>query len=260
MKLVIGWQHLGDSCHAQAVFKYSFTGNIMKKIAIAMCAVMVCLTGCGSQVITLTEDESNQIVTYAADVLLKYNGAAAHGINSTTLADEEQTDTAADTSQDTTNTSEESDSTSDTSGQTYTQDSSAVSLSEVLNLEGCTVEYVSLTSADSLTEGDYFDMLPQSGDVYQVLTVRIVNNTGSDVSLDFSSQSPQFTYEINGQTYKAARTVLSDDLANMQTTIKSGDSQKAVLVTEVSEGSILEPESIFLYCLVNDIKGYVTLL
>ncbi len=232
----------------------------MKKSIILTCALALCLTGCGTPVISLTEDENDQIVSYAAETLLKYNSKASHGLTYAQLPEETVAEE---------ETAEESDAENDTTididaaeqdSVHYAPDSSAVDMSQVLDLGGCSFEFVGVSSTDTLTEGDYFDMTAPSGYVYQVLTVRVANHGSSDAALDLRGQSAKFTYDLDGTSFKGVTTVLSDDLANLQTTIGAGDSLTAKIVSQVkSDNAVSEPESVILYCTVNDIKGYVTL-
>ncbi len=226
----------------------------MKRIALCLCILTVFLTGCGTPVITLTENERSNIVTYAAGVLLKYNRLADKGMTSAQLPEEEETE----------DTTTEEDVAGETDAgettETYAPTQGAVDIADVLELSGLDIEYESISYKDTFSEGDYFNMSASSGNTYQVLTIKLTNNTSSKVSVDILNQSPTITYDINGESYKAMTTVLTDDFHNMQTSVAAGKSKTAVLITEVSQGDEKDPESVILYATINGTKGCVTLL
>ncbi|MCR5784041.1 MAG: DUF4352 domain-containing protein [Eubacterium sp.] len=233
----------------------------MKRIALVFCILTVFIAGCGTPVITLTEDERSTIVTYASGVLLKYNRAADKGLTSATLSEEEETTEEKSAEETATDEEETTDASSESSEETsYAPDSDAVAIEEVLELNGLDIEYDSISYMQTFSEGDYFDMSAASGNTYQVLTIKLTNNTSSKISVDILNQNPTLTYEINGESYKAMTTVLSEDFHNMQTSVAAGKSKTAVLITEVSEDDSIDAESIILYATVNGTKGCVTLL
>ncbi len=208
----------------------------MKKMALLLCLSTIFLTGCGTSLITLTDSESELIISYASYVLLKYNAKAVHG-----LTDADLEDTADETTEETT---QEETQTADASGDVSTENStgtsteeSTASLDEVLDLSGCSISYVSSEIADDYMEEELFLATPSSGCCYLVLTFSITNQTGNTVSVDTLSQLPSFQVLVGDSSYTASRTVLSNDLANIDEDIAAGDSTDAVLLVEVPEGT-----------------------
>lgn len=56
-------------------------GKISKKLsALLLASVMLMLTGCGEEPINLTDEERNQVISYAAHIVGKYNGMQTEGL------------------------------------------------------------------------------------------------------------------------------------------------------------------------------------
>ena len=220
----------------------------MKKIALFLCVGLLFLSGCGTQLLNLTEDEESQIISYASYILLKYNGAAQKGItdaqieSSDTTEETQKQEAAEEPSEEETTSGDAGEQTSsgDASSSAGEEQDSTISdlaIDEVLDFSGCSLSYVSCETAEDYTEGTYFSMTPASGCDYLILKFSIANKSDAETNVDLIDQLPMFSAQIDGETYSSLTTVLSGDLANINETIAAGDSLEAVLLFEIPEGS-----------------------
>ena len=214
----------------------------MKRAMLALCAMCLFLTGCGTKLITLTEEEEDQIVSYASLALLKYNYHAAKGITNAKpeVPEKPEDDEEEEEEQDL----EES---GDASAAAVTEEDTAiptVAFDEALDLSGCALTYDKGEFATEYSEGNYFTMSPTgAGNIYLVLNFVLSNDTKKDAEVDVLSQMPSFSVDMGETNADSVSTVLSADLSNIKETIKAGESKNVVVLFEVPDGTGDVPKS-----------------
>lgn len=85
--------------------------------------------------------------------------------------------------------------------------------------------YAGAQLAPGYMEGDYYEMTPDAGKQYLVLSIDVTNTGADGVGLDVLSVSPKFTVVLNQSVKSTAETTLLDtDFSTYQGTIPAGGS------------------------------------
>lgn len=80
--------------------------------------------------------------------------------------------------------------------------------------------YAGAQLAPGYMEGDYYEMTPDAGKQYLVLSIDVTNTGADGVGLDVLSVSPKFTVVLNQSVKSTAETTLLDtDFSTLQGTI-----------------------------------------
>ena len=234
-----------------------------KKISILMAAILLCvsLTGCTSM-ISLTEDEEEEIAIYTSTLISKYNRNQTNGITyiseqkqieieeteasyhpedseePTEEPEVESGDTAVDEdlnldldALDAT-VSDDADAGS-TTQKTNTEDEvsgESITLAELVNKSGLSVSYQGATAATHYTYSEVLDISPTKGYQFLVMTFQLKNTTSSAVSLNMGDMNLKFRATVGGVTAKADQTFLPDEFATFEGSIPAGGSQNVVLL------------------------------
>lgn len=224
-------------------YESKMRGRIMKKKLLAvLCAVTVCLTGCGA--VELTDSESALISEYAATVLLKhsrtYQPKLQDEVIETTPAISLPPVTPVDAS-----------GTNGTDGQGGSSASASTevaskSLSEALGAaeQGFQVEYAGyeVTQTYPNTGDAYFAMRAAKEKRLLVVKFQITNLSAEERECDILSQEKTYRCRVNdAERFGSQLTMLLDDLASFKDTFSGGETKTAVLVFQVSseyEGNI----------------------
>ena len=208
----------------------------IKMMAAVMAATML-LGGCGDALYDLTDDEENVIVNYAAHIVTKYNTYQREGL--TYVSPEEPEETQEDV----------------TVPQTPEAAAPAVSvaaagsasLDQLFGADGIQMTYAGAQLAPGYMEGDYYEMTPDAGKQYLVLSIDVTNTGADGVGLDVLSVSPKFTVVLNQSVKSTAETTLLDtDFSTYQGTIPAGGSTRLVLVFQVPD-DVASADSVELY-------------
>ncbi|MCR4842611.1 MAG: hypothetical protein K5840_05065 [Eubacterium sp.] len=214
----------------------------MKKLALLVCVGILFLSGCGTPLIELTDEENREIVSYASYILLKYNGAAAKGVTGVSVSGDAQEteETEESETQEVEEQMDETAASAETGDASEADSTSAAvtkSILDVLNLGGCTLSYSDESVVEDYTEGTYFSMTPSSGNDFLIVKMKLENNTGNSVTVDVPAQGLTFSAVIGGSEEDAMITVLSGDLANIKEDIDDGSSKEVLLFFEIPSGS-----------------------
>lgn len=233
----------------------------------ASCAVFA-LGGCVSAIPELSEDETEIVTQYMADLLLKYDANYQDTLlNEEELAlaleeeavkaeeakaqEEEQTRLEAEKAQ-----ASQADEIEVVGGNSSGSNSnSAATVGTIADMPGA----LGLTDTDfdylgyeicsqyPSEEGAlYFAMTPTQGNELLILKFNLANVSGEEYSVDMMSMGASFAIGINGGSYTAAlTTLLENDLSMLMDTLPVESGKEVVLVTEVPEGTTID--SIVLY-------------
>jgi hypothetical protein len=232
-------------------------GNVMwKKIRYVISFVLCCLvlTGC-NDVIDLSDEQSTLIAEYAAELLLKhdvdYEDRVDEGEKALEDLDEQTTEEQLSgdnvTEEATTEalpedeSSLQSDSSSAEEGESTEQILGTESdIAKIAGVQGASITYKDYLVTDQYPatgeEEQYLNLEASEG--YQLLVVRFqVTNVTEDM-VDVSMIDKDVDYRIVCNGSKAAKpmlTILMEDLNNLETSVKPGEEQEAVLVFQVSD-------------------------
>lgn len=220
----------------------------MKKKCILVTMILstfFCLTGCQmANIPDMTEEETQLVSQYAANLILSYNKNYDTGI---ATEEEIQKDDAKRERQKKREEekkaeekkSEESagEAASDTAEETTVTNAD---LAQFLGLNDISIQYVDYEICDSYPHDDsedtYFAMDAAAGNKLLVAKFAMQNNSDSDQDIDILYQYPLFRLSINGgSNTNAFTTLLLDDLSTFKDTLTAGETRPVVLVVQIPE-------------------------
>lgn len=229
----------------------------MKKAWIKVLTVGIvgaCLTGCGSTIPEMTEQQQELVVEYAAGELLKYD--RNHVARLVTLEmdqeeEEEGIDSAsmAETGNDLAD-DEVSDKEVDKGGVgadevtviDQTEEALPASVDEFLKMDEIKISYTGYEVTDSypeeMSEEAYFFMSATDNSKLLVLKFQVENLSTQEKDLNFSQSQTRYKIVVDGAEHNALTTMLLNDLAYYQGVLAPQESVELVLVGEVpAEGA-----------------------
>ncbi|MCM1500010.1 MAG: hypothetical protein NC124_16230 [Clostridium sp.] len=238
-------------------------------------------TGCG-KVTDLTDEETQLIAEYSANLLLKYDAKYVDRIDEgekdaeeMTSEEGEQITTEAATTETTTETAtEEPKQGTDLNGginqdNTSPEESADAGresdIAKIAGVEGVSITYDSYLITDHYPDSGDMEQLVnvQASEGYQLLVVRFKVAGEKEGAVDVSLADKGLEYRIVCNGTKAAvpmLTILPDDLGTLTTSIDNGQEQEAVLVFQLSDSVKEQLESIELYIQYNNIENAIKIL
>ena len=220
----------------------------MKKgISVLLIAFLsLSLTGCGliPSLYSMTDEEEDQIVSYASKVVSKYNTLQGDGITRVYSSDYEKEE---DKTEETTDDIAEEEPTSQGETDVVEDTTKYVTLDAALEQPGISFSYQGLNVSSSYVEGDYLSLTPDKGYDYLIMQFQLTNTNAEETMIDILSKHPAFTVTVDGATVaKNEQTILLMDLATYQSTIEAGGTANAVLLFQVPTGSASSESSVAL--------------
>lgn len=224
-------------------------GKIIGVLAISACM----LTGCIDSMPDMTEEQSELVAEYAADMLLKYSPNYHYRI-----ADEEEVASAEaemETSQEEETTQEESQPSQDLSqtgsgetvsvgAETSVEDGSEYDLATFFGMEQFSIRYASCEITDAYPKaesGAGFSVTAPQG--YNLLVLHFdVENLGEEAAqCDLFDQISKVTVNLNDAGYvQALSTLLTNDLTTYMEDIPAGEVADAVVAVPVEQTDLDE--------------------
>ncbi len=225
--------------------------------AMAMILAVSVMTGCGAPSVNISDEDVKRVADYSSDVIDKHNENSESrllNVNTVKWKYQEQLDLeikkknfkaieqASLAAEENGSEGEEGDG----SGE-YVEPS--ISLAEAIGVD-FDIYYTSYEvtpsypSSNTVSDDVYMGMTAAQGDTLVVVHFNISNTAGNDRECDILSLKPTFRIKINGENHTVQQTILSDDLSKFQGTIPAYSSVDAVLISEVSEDSISNIESL----------------
>ncbi|MBQ9606931.1 MAG: hypothetical protein IJV16_07125, partial [Lachnospiraceae bacterium] len=105
----------------------------------------------------------------------------------------------------------------------------------------------SYPSSGSVSADDvYMGMTAAAGDTLLIMHFNISNTEGLDRECDIIDLRPTFRVKINGENHTVQQTILPDDLSKFEGTIPAYSSADAVLISEVTEETASDIQSLSL--------------
>lgn len=209
-------------------------------LVLVMAMVLSC-TGCGEELIPLTDSEREQIVHFSAHIIGEFNKSQTEGYTALNkrqlqaIYSEEETESNQDQSIE-----EDSSETGTVQGQDTTSAESpaeTVSLTEALGIDGITAQCTGYKVQKDYVQDDVFAMTATEGKRYVVLTIKLENETSAKRTCDVAGQKKAFSLNVNDGSYTAAAliTFLPNDFGAFSDEIAGGKTKKTVLLFEVPE-------------------------
>ena len=231
------------------------TGKRIKIMASVLVAATV-MTGCGTKIYEMTDEEQQLIVNYSAYALSKHNIYQPDGMTSATESETEEQDTSTTETETKTadeKTSEKTSEKTDTgqengnSGQSQqtAQETKptmqTVSLAQAIGYEGLSVSYAGMTTEETYKEGSYYSMEAGAGNTYAVLKFTLSNTTGADMNVDLFTNTGKYRAAFSGgKEYEAEGSFLTYALNTFQGTIAAGQSVDVVLLFKVPQDTVCD--------------------
>ena len=238
----------------------------------AMSAVL--LAGCADAMPELTDDESELIAEYAADLLLKYSpnydykiageqelaeameldrlqqaSLEAEGATETVPV-EETTEIASEGNSEGANNNDNND------GQTPAETESTevelindidADIAELLSIDNVVIRYQSFGLSSSYPEGSAgFSVTAAQGKTLLVVRFDVESAAGGAVECNLFDYNLKISMGVNGRSAQALSTLLPDDIASYMDTIPDGTTKELVAIAEIGEITDEEIESLSL--------------
>ena len=236
-----------------------------KKISFFMVAVLLCvsLTGC-TKMISLTDDEAEEIAIYTSSLIAKYNKKQTNGLTYISEIKREEIEAEAASSyqteeaepedtvdeevveseitDDTEATEDEevvegtaseiggTDGTTHATATTEELSGETIGLTDLVDTSGISVSYQGATAANNYGSDGVFDISPTRGYQYLVMTFQLKNTSSSAVSVDMERLGLVFRATVNGVTARADQTILLEDFQTFSGKLDAGASQNVVLL------------------------------
>lgn len=239
------------------------------KVLAAVC-IALSLTACASMP-DLTTEEEEMVTEYATSLLLKYDSE-----NHTRLVDvdsyvnayetakalydeqeaayyeakeEEENERKAENAKQEELNSVESSEEKTESGSSHNDGTGGAtvtdsrSIDSVLGLNDVTITYTGYSTGNEYPEenGDiYLGIVATTGKEILTLYFDVTNNSSEAQNIDIFDINPSFKLSVNGGSYASVyETLLEDDLSLYTGTFNAGETKQLVLITEVSEGTVV---------------------
>lgn len=231
------------------------TGKRIKIMASVLVAATV-MTGCGTKIYDMTDEEQQLIVNYSAYALSKHNIYQPDGMTSATESETEEQDTSATETETETadgkiseKTSEKTDTGQENGNSGQSQQTAqetkptmqTVSLAQAIGYEGLSVSYAGMTTQETYKEGSYYSMEAGAGNTYAVLKFTLSNTTGADMNVDLFTNTGKYRAAFSGgKEYEAEGSFLTYALNTFQGTIAAGQSVDVVLLFKVPQDTVCD--------------------
>lgn len=219
-----------------------------RKLIAGVCvALMLGICGCENTIPSLTQEEEDQIVNYAADVALKYDASYENRLVDLTLYEEEPEEVKTEEVKPESGTEEQKgmDPVKDTDTIDVSEDKGYhSSLEEFFDFEEIEVRFLGAYFADSYPEdsvSSYFSLDATAGKKLVVMKFEVENKTGEEAQVDFFRVSSTIKVSLNGEKdVKVLSTMLTDDMATFSEILEADEKVTLVLLAEVDKDKATE--------------------
>ena len=169
-------------------------GRNIKMAAVAFTAIIT-LTGCGTKLYDMTDEEQGLIANYSAYVVAKHNIYQQDGMTNATekrgdmedADDTEKVDEASpdnSLSQDNKTSEAGNDKSSNSQKEPSATQEKKVSLAEATGYGSLEITYDGVNESDVYNEGSYYSITAGSGNTFAVMKFTLKNPTDEDINVD----------------------------------------------------------------------------
>lgn len=230
----------------------------MKKVGIFLCSVMavVLMTGCGSVMPDLTQEETDIISEYAVGVLLKYDRVSSGRLMSSSEYEaaeikkmEKETAAEAEESEKEEEEAPDMESANDTEVVDRSQDGESAAtpstIEEFYGIQDFAFQYSGYELTQSYPSGNeeeiFFSMDATEGMQLLVLKFSAMNTSAADQTLDMLNYGARFRIAVNGAAGEnALSTMLLNDLQSYKGLVPAGSAMELVSIVEVPQSTHVE--------------------
>ncbi len=222
---------------------------------IVLCAALS--AGCGAESVNISDEDVKRVANYSSDIISQHNdNSESRLVDVSTVKRKYQEELDLEIKkknfqaiEKASKAAEESGSGEGESGESGVYVEPDIPLGQAIGVD-FDVYYTSYEvtpsypTSNSVSDDVYMGMTAAQGDTLMVVHFNISNTSGNDRECDILSLKPTFRLKINGENHTIQQTILSDDLSKFQGTVPAYSSADAVLICEVSQGSIDNIESL----------------
>ncbi len=201
------------------------------------------MTGCGTKLYEMTDEEQQLVAEYSAYALAKYNVYQKDGM---TAAKEEETSNDKQTETETESEAQTAKASNAAEKLTSdTQTTESISLAEAIGYENLSVTYAGGTKTDTYKEGSYYSMEAGTKKSYAVMKFTISNSTAAAVDVDLFTNAKTYTARfLDGKDYQAEGSFLTYSLTTYQDTLKPQESVDVVLLFKIPQDTACDDVSL----------------
>lgn len=222
----------------------------MRRASVFLCGVLAAalMTGCGSAMPDLTQEETDIISEYAVGVLLKYDKYHSGRLVDTSAYETAEESTEEETEE--TLPEEEAPDTEESAAPVEEAEpeeaaSASATIEGYYGIPDFTFQYTGYDLTQSYPEGTeedmFFSMDATPGMELLVLHFTAANTSPSDQTLDMLSYGAKFCVSVNGEKGESAlTTMLLDDMETYSGVVPAGGSAELVSIVEVPQGTSVE--------------------
>ncbi len=201
---------------------------------VSFLAGVVLFSGCGATAMpSLTEEQENQIVKYAADAVMRHVNTYNNRLADLSLYEEKE-----EKPQETKEPASAMDPTVETTVIDKSEEPASYNLAQVLLPEGFSMEYSGYEVTDSYpqTEEMAFVIDASQNKKLLVLSFTVTNNGTESVDIDINGRKPYCVLRINDtDKYFIQTTLLNDDITTYHGTMEAGAAVQLVMIAEIPE-------------------------
>lgn len=224
----------------------------MKRACKLLCGIMAAalLTGCGSAMPELTQEETDLISEYAVGVLLKYDKYHSSRLVDTAAYDTVEEEAPAEEPEEPAQTEPEEEApVDDTPVVDVSQEQEPVvpaTIEEYYNVPDFTFQYTGYELVQNYppeTDGDdlFFAMDATDGMQLLVLKFTATNTSASDQTLNMLGCGARFRVSVNGESSQGAlATMLLNDMQTYDEVVPAGSAVELVSIVEVPQSSAID--------------------
>lgn len=222
----------------------------MRKACIFLCGIIMAalVTGCGSTMPDLTQEETELISEYAVGVLLKYDKRHGSRLVDTTEYDTAAAEVEEELPEQTPEPEQEQENPADDTevidvSQDEEVETVPATIEEYYGIQGVTFQYLGYDLTQSYPSGVddenlFFAMDATDGMQLLVLRFAATNVSSADQALDMMAHGVKFRVSVNGETgQNVLSTMLLDDIQTYKDVIPAGYSVELVSIVEVPQST-----------------------
>lgn len=231
-------------------------------LLLGMTAASLFLSGCGTPLFELTEEEKLLIIQSAAYYVAKHNIQQKDGVSNIIIEEEESESESVSESEIPTETESEG-STENSGGGSSEGDGTTqegITFAQAIGHgSDLKVTYEGSYLEDHYVEGSAYSVDAPAGYTYYVMKIKMTNPTDNAVKVNNISLNPIFKLKSGTMTLRAEVTILNSDFSTYVGTIEAGESADAILLFEVQESKAESIKDPSLYITVGDDTNKVKL-
>lgn len=209
------------------------------RLLTVLSAIMLLVSGCGTPLHEMTDDEENIVVRYAAYAVGKHNIRQKDGMTSDMPQEKDTQNKEKDNAKADSGKASQTDGAAGENGvgDGEEQDYEVIELSDAVDCRnGLSIGYQNYEIKDSYKEGNYFSVNAAEGNTLLIMHFVISNPTDGTLKYDTSGLTAKFYGVFDGTNRIAEKVTFSnEELSSSTKTVKAGKKTGAIMIFELSK-------------------------